>query len=742
MCGIDATRKSHRWLLRAVALVALAGFLSSGCGLIRGMQGAGEDNDEEQNQQTNDDNDLNTGEPNECGGDEELTYQGEPAEREDPCGPCDNDYLVCGDDPNTLECSGESACAGPAQLTASSHVDHVLLSWEHVDGADEYIISRDGDPLPTFEVDPDTAPGAPLEYADDDADPVLPETPQLEASDGEFTDGIELSWEPVEVAEFPDEHHYEIVAVHSEFDPGISEPVEATERRSPGELSHYEFRTDVDGWDEWSEIPSAQSVGEELRFTDPVENAARLPTVSPGTISASEGALGYDVTIELHGFDVEPAETGYELRAVTDGNRAGDPGSDTGYVGAESLHVELLEAEDDESTGTVEFEEILDVSNDANAGELLLDTDVIQLDHTPPDAETYFYRAEFTIAELEQTTEEVGPSAGFVGEPALFTASMDETVRRVRPNGEQMWVFDEPGGLVRQVSVDPGGNIYAGGDQGTLWKIDFQTGDEIWEAFNIHSEEIIDIAVSPDGYVYTASRDGTVKRIDADDGSPDGVWAGGAASYLAVSVDPSGNVYAGGADGYASRIDDFGSSAEPSDDVQWQFGDGEDIIESMLIAGDDVYWADQNSTLFRAQLDGGDGYESTRLFDVDDLVIYRLASNPSAELYFSVFNWFDSPDFPGDVFKIDLNALDEDPLPLLSDDYTYSGLQFDLSGNLYYAIDQREFVVNYDQFGGTVNWVFEDHVTDDDDANVWNIAVTPGPYGTFPDAWDEFETDD
>ena len=58
------------------------------------------------------------------------------------------------------------------------------------------------------------------------------------------------------------------------------------------------------------------------------------------------------------------------------------------------------------------------------------------------------------------------------GAPNIYSASTDDTVRKIDPDGNEVWSFTGHGSTVRAVAVDSDGYVYSGSLDDTVRKID------------------------------------------------------------------------------------------------------------------------------------------------------------------------------------------------------------------------------------------------------------------------------
>ena len=138
----------------------------------------------------------------------------------------------------------------------------------------------------------------------------------------------------------------------------------------------------------------------------------------------------------------------------------------------------------------------------------------------------------------------------------VYSGSSDNTVRKIDPDGKEVWAFTGHTDLVRAVAVDSEGYVYSGSWDNTVRKISPE-GEEVW-VFTGHSDWVYTVAVDSNGHVYSGSADNTLRKI-----SPSGneVWSftGHSDSVRAVAVDSQGYVYSGGVDETVRKIDPEGN---------------------------------------------------------------------------------------------------------------------------------------------------------------------------------------
>ena len=206
-----------------------------------------------------------------------------------------------GDSFSTCECpdNGDDAVAPPTGLTATEgdFQDRVQLEWDSVDDAYEYHVYRDNVRIVTVNN---------TSYDDEGADDGgVAHAPEPTATDGEFEDRIEVSWDEPTV-EPGTTHSYEVVAVG---DAGSSDTSSAAEgfRRGPA-VDAYRLRIDGADWID---------VGDATYYEDTSAGAGSVPNAP--SVTATEGEFRDRVDVSWDEPDVEPGPThSYEVVALSD----------------------------------------------------------------------------------------------------------------------------------------------------------------------------------------------------------------------------------------------------------------------------------------------------------------------------------------------------------------------------------------------------------------------------------------
>ncbi|MEL6182736.1 MAG: MopE-related protein, partial [Myxococcota bacterium] len=231
---------------------------------------------------------------NVCGGCEPLD-----AVPGDPCGPCGLDELICGN--GMLGCDGETACPVPVVMASDgTRTDAVEVIWQEIEGADRYQVFRDGERIAELASD------EPLRYEDRGAaEGGLPGVVEaVNATDGDYTDRVELTWQAAQAPLDGTPHAYTVVTLFGERPGSMS--ASDTGYRAAEPITGYAWSANGSPWRAASGALSAVDMG------------APAPRIAPGVAMASDGTSYDAVELTLEGVTVEPgAAVTYQVRAET-----------------------------------------------------------------------------------------------------------------------------------------------------------------------------------------------------------------------------------------------------------------------------------------------------------------------------------------------------------------------------------------------------------------------------------------
>ena len=189
----------------------------------------------------------------------------------------------------------------PTDLSATEgqYAEHVEVTWEGVEGADEYRVFRDGEAIGTSES---------TTYEDTEAsEPDVLEPPGgLTATQGDYEDRVEVSWSGVDVDE-TDAHDYAVTAVYPDVE--TSQTDEDTGWRAHADLEEYIVYRDG------TEIGSVDA--STITFVD---DGADIGIIEEQpTVTASEGEYADRVAIEWDEPETGPGSPhSYTVESVAD----------------------------------------------------------------------------------------------------------------------------------------------------------------------------------------------------------------------------------------------------------------------------------------------------------------------------------------------------------------------------------------------------------------------------------------
>jgi len=265
-----------------------------------------------------------------------------------------------------------------------------------------------------------------------------------------------------------------------------------------------------------------------------------------------------------------------------------------------------------------------------------------------------------------------------------YSGSYDDTVKKIDPNGSEVWTFSGHTNNVWGVAVDSSGNVYSGSQDDTVKKID-PNGSEVW-TFSGHTNNVYSVAVDSSGNVYSGSYDQTVKKIDPN-GNEVWTFSGHTSNVWGVAVDSSGNVYSGSSDQTVKKIDPNGTEI-------WTFSGHTNAVNGVAVdSSGNVYSGSSDQTVKKIDPNGTEIWT----FSGHTNVVRSVAVDSSGNVY--------SGSYDQTVKKIDPNG---------TEIWTFSGhtnvvrsVAVDSSGNVYSGAYDNT-VKKIDPDGAEV-WTFSGH---------------------------------
>ena len=206
----------------------------------------------------------------------------------------------------TEEASFWTKTEAPLVVATTDLQDRIALSWESVEGAEHYLVHRDGTEI--TEVDATS-------FDDTGADQApAPDAPQITEASDDLTEGIEIAWSEAQIQ--PGTlHEYEVLGVNA--DELESESSEANGQRAAYEVEEYEICVGANcDDDDWATFESPDDATSGLIYLD---TTAPVATIGGGSAEASEGEYEDFVRLQATGWQIEDAsERAYQVRALSE----------------------------------------------------------------------------------------------------------------------------------------------------------------------------------------------------------------------------------------------------------------------------------------------------------------------------------------------------------------------------------------------------------------------------------------
>lgn len=222
--------------------------------------------------------------------------------------------------------------AAPPGVSASrgTSVDHVALEWTGSQGADNYIVFRDGEPI---------GETSSTEFLDEDADPASGAAgPIVQATEGERVDGVLVRWQAPAAAQGTT-HVYVVVAANAS---GESEPSpEATGYRG-GQMAS-----------SWRVLRDGNVLVASTADTEWTDDEAPLAGLDGGAVVASNGENASFVALFVRESGVAPPSPSlYEVIGLdAEGTPMDMAGTATGYRAAGPITYEWERSPGDANSG-------------------------------------------------------------------------------------------------------------------------------------------------------------------------------------------------------------------------------------------------------------------------------------------------------------------------------------------------------------------------------------------------------
>lgn len=290
----------------------------------------------------------------------------------------------------------------------------------------------------------------------------------------------------------------------------------------------------------------------------------------------------------------------------------------------------------------------------------------------------------------------------------IATTSFDGRVRKLDPDGNLIWMTPDHGERLGAAAVDPDGFIYTvGRNSPTVYKFDTY-GELVWRSSGQWDAGRA-VAVDREGNVYVAAQPIGIQAYDADGGFKWNVPIPDTPYF--VTVGPSGFIYGTSNTGNVHRI-----TAEGEEEAIISLSNSN--IRRLAVSDNGTFYAGLDNNSIRTYSSIGEEMSS---YTGHTESIYGIALQPSPRLF--------SASRDATLRSLSTRTLQEL--------WSFEGFEdrldtvtVDIFGN---AIGgARDGTVRKISADGSQIWSFSDH-----EGNVQGVAVDPGVYPTFAEAWEE-----
>lgn len=570
-------------------------------------------------------------------------------------GPTSSDEL---DDPGAD--AGDLQAGPPLSFEVESGTNVVELNWTSPNMEDGYehhyavvAVSEDGIESPASDPVPGARRAAPItgyevrvdggwvdvgeatEWQDEEAEAGSIDVEGMETSVGraDRVDEVPLDVDQADLSDGP-ERDYRVRAVTEDADGDEVKGLSSwTERgRLLAENLRHQWQYDVgDGFDD---VPNCDVDERECADTDgQVREDARdyrVRVVADGVekteyVPDADGTAGW-VGVQGEVQTLEPDEvTHREATFVGEVVTAGEPEpseSQQGFCYSSSS------AEPDQDDTCVEADEIADEEGEQ-----------FQAGVDGLEAETTYRVRAFVYTDADGASYDYGEIEEFETDKItrnIYTASDDDEVHKISPEGELIWDYTRHSDRVPAVTVDADGNVFSAASDGEVHKIR-PDGTKHWE-YGGHDTRLEDLVVDAEGNVYSAGHDDEIHHID-EHGHGGWTYTEHDSEVFSLAVDDSGYVCSGERYGQVHKINALGHN-------KWIYDSQSSRIRDVAVDADGyVYTAVRDDYAVHKIDPDGEFVWDFELGDSSNDRAWSVAVDPEGMVYAGALG--------GDIYKID-----------------------------------------------------------------------------------------
>ena len=358
----------------------------------------------------------------------------------------------------------------------------------------------------------------------------------------------------------------------------------------------------------------------------------------------------------------------------------------------------------DPATGSDLFETTTDTFG---AYETTFTVDEAPADVTVAVTANGYEAAEKTLAfaEAMEASLTLSPVGGTPpsGEATIYTASADNEVHKLTPDGAREWAYTGHTDQVNGVAVDTEGFVYTASSDYEVHKLS-PDGALIW-SYSGHTDAVIRVAVDAEGFVYTASVDSEVHKLTSDG---ELVWSFVTPfrAHIDVAVDKNGYVY--------TASGDRTYKLTPAGEEVWRY-DEYGFVNSVAVDADGFVYT--NGIVGS----GSDSRYEFHKLTPDGELLWRYSEHAIVQSIGVGPNGFAHTGGSGEVHKL---TPDGDPVWVYSEPRDGLGVAVDADGSVYaaayFSLSHGVHKITPD---GDLEWAYSGHSD-----FVSDVAVFPGAF--------------
>ena len=259
--------------------------------------------------------------------------------------------------------------------------------------------------------------------------------------------------------------------------------------------------------------------------------------------------------------------------------------SELGTDGQEHVYALNYNSSGNNDWKNVSHEKIIDIDKGCSVSQMIKKGDNLYI------GENYSIGKDYSSTPWKFTADTTVLSVAVDSSGNVYAGTDGHSVYKLDASGKQIWKFTADSD-VNSVAVDSSGNVYAGTDSNSVYKLD-ASGNQIWKF--TADNYVMSVAVDSSGNVYAGTYGDYVYKLNT---SGKQIWKFTADSDVdSVAVDSSGNVYAGTYGDSVYKLNTSGNQV-------WQFN-AHDTVNSVAVdSSGNVYAGTDSNSVYKLTPDG------------------------------------------------------------------------------------------------------------------------------------------